>query len=135
MSLTLGSGPLASNTSGQFNFSLDGAPQHRLLFEDFSRRMRALVGSHTVLDSTRGKLLHESNIHAVYYAPVEDFDRDVLVETDHSTHCPFKGDASYWSVKTADREVENAVWYYPEPSDAAREIKGRVAFWKGVQVS
>ena len=129
MSLTLGSGPLASNPSGHFNFDLDGAPKHRILFEDYQRRMRALVGGHTVVDSTRGKLLHESNIHAVYYAPIDDFDRDALVASDHHTHCPFKGDASYWSLKVGDREVENAVWYYPEPLAESRWLDGYAALY------
>lgn len=129
MSLTLGSGPLASNTPGRFNFSLDQAPKHRILFEDYPRRMRALVDGHTVLDSTRGKLLHESNMRAVYYAPVDDFDRDVLVASDHHTHCPFKGDASYWWLKVGERELENAVWHYPEPLAEAPWLEGYAALY------
>lgn len=131
MSLTFGSGPLASNPTGQFNFSLDAAPRHRLLFEDFPRRMRALVGGQHVLDSSRGMLLHESNIKPVYYAPVEDFVEDLLVPSDHTTHCPFKGDASYWSLKVGDREIENAVWYYPEPLAEAPWLGGYAAlYWE-----
>ncbi len=129
MSLTLGSGPLASNTPGQFNFSLDDAPKHRLLFEDFPRRMRALVGEHTVLDSVRGKLLHESNMRAVYYVPVDDLDGDVLVATDHHTHCPFKGDASYWSLKVRGHEIENAVWHYPAPLPESPWLEGYAALY------
>ncbi len=129
MSLTLGSGPLASNTPGRFNFSLDNAPKHRILFEDYPRRMRAMVDRHTVLDSTRGKLLHESNMRAVYYAPVDDLDHNVLVASDHHTHCPFKGDASYWSLKVGERELENAVWHYPEPLPQAAWLEGHAAMY------
>ena len=124
MTLTFGPAPLGSNPSGHFNFSLDDAPRHRILFEGFPRRMRAFVGDRHVLDSTRGMLLHESNIKPVYYAPIEDFAEDVLVASDHTTHCPFKGDASYWSLKVGDREIENAVWHYPEPVAESPWLEG-----------
>ncbi len=123
MSLTLGSGPLAGTPVGELNFELD-APAHRILFDDYPRRIRALVDGRIVLDSTRGKLLHETGILPRYYAPLEDFDADVLEATDHSTHCPFKGDASYWSIRVDGRTEENAVWYYPEPLPAAPWLEG-----------
>jgi len=127
MSLTFGSGPLASNPTGHFNFDLGDAPKHRLLFEAYPRRMRAFVGERVVLDSTRGKLLHESNMLPVYYCPVEDMADDLLADSDHHTHCPFKGDASYWSLKVDGREIENAVWHYPEPLEASRWLDGYAA--------
>lgn len=48
--------------------------------------------------------------------------------------CPWKGEANYFSLKIADTVNNNAAWYYPEPSDAAKHIKGMVAFWKGVEI-
>ena len=96
MSLTVGAGPLAGKNDARTNYSLEG-PKHQLLWEDYPRRVRALVGEHDVLDSFRGKLLFESGIGPVYYPPIEDFDPDSLVASDHTTHCPFKGDARYWS--------------------------------------
>ncbi len=128
MSLTFGSGPLAGR-HGDLNFSLADAPKHQLLFDDYPRRMRAFVGDRQVLDSTRGKLLFESNIGPVYYCPIEDLESDLLVESDHHTHCPFKGDASYWSVKVGEHEIENAVWHYPEPTDGAPWLKGYAALY------
>jgi uncharacterized protein (DUF427 family) len=129
MSLTFGSGPIASNPTGDLNFPMADAPKHRILFEDYPRRMRAFVGERMVLDSVRGKLLHESNILPVYYAPIEDFAEDLLSPADHSTHCPFKGDASYRSVRVGERVAENAVWHYPEPIDSAPEILGLAAVY------
>ncbi len=129
MSLTFGSGPIASNPTGDLNFSMEAAPKHRLLFEDYPRRMRAFVGERVVLDSTRGKLLHESNMLPVYYAPIEDFAEDLLEQSDHHTHCPFKGDASYWSLKVDGRKIENAVWYYPEPLEQAPWLDGYAALY------
>ena len=128
MTLTLGSGPLAPGR-GDLNFSLDHAPKHQILFEDYPRRMRAYVGDRQVLDSTRGKLLFESNIQPVYYCPIDDLVEELLAESDHATHCPFKGDASYWSLKAGDREIENAVWHYPDPTDEAPWLKGYAALY------
>jgi uncharacterized protein (DUF427 family) len=54
---------------------------------------------------------------------------DLLEESDHTTHCPFKGDASYWSVKVMDKVAENAVWSYPEPVESAPPVAGYQAFY------
>lgn len=124
MTLTRGTGPFSGNGAGSLNFSLDEAPAHRLLFDDYPRRVRALVGSHTVLESTRGKLLYETGIGPVYYLPIEDLDADSLEESDHTTHCPFKGDASYWHLRVGEHSFENAVWYYPDPLPVAGWLKG-----------
>ena len=59
--------------------------------------------------------MHESNHIPLYYFPVEDVRMDLQEKTDNSTHCPYKGDASYWSVKVGDRIAENAVWGYEKP--------------------
>ena len=116
MSLTLGTGPLASAPGGAFNFDLAGAsPKHRIFFADYPLRLRAVAGDRTVVDTTRAKLLYETNIMPVVYAPLEDFDASLLERTDHSTHCPFKGDASYWTVRAGDVVLENAVWAYEDP--------------------
>src|SRR4051812_33354828 len=97
MSLTFGSRPLPAPPPPS-NYSIDG-PAHRLHFEPHPRRLRAVFAGQTVLDTVRGHLLHESNLLPVLYVPVEDLDADALEPTDHSTHCPFKGDASYWSLR------------------------------------
>ncbi len=124
MTLTLGSGPFAANGARSTNFSLDDAPAHRLLYEDYPRRVRALVGGHTVLDSTGGKLLFETGIMPVYYLPVQDLDGASLERSDHSTHCPFKGDASYWHLRVGEHSYDNAVWRYPDPLPAAAWLDG-----------
>ncbi|RFU19793.1 DUF427 domain-containing protein [Geodermatophilus marinus] len=60
---------------------------------------------------------------------------DVLRESGTHTYCPWKGTASYYTVEVDGQRNPDAAWYYPEPRDAAREITGRVAFWRGVEVS
>ena len=61
--------------------------------------------------------------------------REYISFSNHRSSCPWKGQAYYYSLFVNGDMNENAVWYYPEPSEAAAEIKGRVAFWKGVQVT
>ena len=114
MTLTFPGAPLASEPPATTNYAIEG-PRHRLLLHPFPRRVRARFAGEVVLDSTRGALLHESNILPRLYVPLEDVRADLLERTDHATHCPFKGDASYWSVRVGDRVAENAVWTYEEP--------------------
>lgn len=128
MTLTLGAAPLGTNAPNTVNYRLDG-PVHKILFGDFARRVRATFGGRTVLDTTTGRLLHESNILPVLYVPSDDVDQDLLTPTDHSTHCPFKGDAAYWTITVGDRTAENAVWGYPDPNTDALWLKGYQAFY------
>ena len=69
------------------------------------------------------------------YFPADALRQDVIRPSTHTSVCPWKGTASYYSLEVDGRTNENAVWYYPEPKDAAANIRGRVAFWKGVTVS
>lgn len=69
------------------------------------------------------------------YFPLTALDRAVIRPSSHTSVCPWKGTASYYSLSVDGAVNENAVWYYPEPKDAAAGIAGRVAFWKGVQVT
>src|SRR5215216_2142692 len=131
MSLSLGTGPLAGQPGGAFNFDLSEAPAHRIFFSDYPRRLRAVVGDRVVLDTTGAKLLYETGIPPVPYVPLADFDQALLERTDHSTHCPFKGDASYWTVRAGAELRENAVWAYEDPLPEATWLRGYGAlYWK-----
>jgi uncharacterized protein (DUF427 family) len=68
------------------------------------------------------------------YFPPDAVNREHLRESDHHTVCPWKGTASYYDVVVGDKVNANAAWYYPEPKDAAANIKDHVAFWHGVTV-
>ncbi|MDT0377626.1 DUF427 domain-containing protein [Streptomyces sp. DSM 42041] len=126
MSLTLPGGPLARRSPDTVNYRVDG-PAHRLFQHSFPRRVRAHFGGRTVLDSVRGALLHETGLPPQLYVPREDVDDSLLTATDHRTHCPFKGDARYYSVTAGDRTAENAFWHYPDPLPEARWLAGLVA--------
>jgi uncharacterized protein (DUF427 family) len=83
----------------------------------------------TIVDSKRVKLLFETGHLPVYYFPVDDVRMDLLEPTDRSTHCPYKGQASYWTVRAGGRMAENAVWGYQDPLPERTDIKGYVAFY------
>jgi len=69
-----------------------------------------------------------------HYFPPESIDKDLFVASDHTSVCPWKGTASYFSIVVDGERNENAAWTYPNPKDAASEIKDHVAFWNGVEV-
>jgi len=69
------------------------------------------------------------------YFPAESLVSGLTVPSSHTSNCSWKGTAHYLSLKVGEQTNENAVWYYPQPKDAAANIKGRVAFWKGVRVT
>src|SRR5215212_10143847 len=98
MSVTVGTGPFGPRPGGVFNFDL---PRTRGLiwFEDSPRRMRARLGGETVVDSRHAKLLHEQGHLPVYYFPAEEVRMDLLAPSAKHTTCPYKGEASYWSVR------------------------------------
>ena len=85
-----------------------------------------------------GKVLAESDetvvVEGNHYFPRESVSEEFFEESATHTTCPWKGEASYFNVVADGQVNKDAAWYYPEPKDAAKEIKGRVAFWKGVKV-
>ena len=104
-------------------------PSQQIRVEHWPRRVRAVVGDVVVADSTRVLLLLERGHLPVYYFPAGDVRTDVMEPTDKHTRCPYKGEASYWSIKTGDREVANAVWSYLDPLPERTDIKGYMAFY------
>lgn len=132
MSLTLGTAPFGRDPQGTFNFEPAG-PGRVLYFESSPRRVRVTLDGVTVADSVRMKLLHESGHLPVYYFPLDDVDASLLETTDTSTHCPLKGDASYFDLVVGERRVPDAAWTYPDPVAGAPFLAGYVAFfWDAV---
>ncbi len=86
----------------------------------------------------QGKTIAESDdtvvVEGNHYFPPDSIQRDLFRESDRHTHCTWKGDASYYDVVVDGAVNEGAAWYYPEPKEAAANIKNRVAFWKDVVV-
>ena len=86
----------------------------------------------------RDQVLAESHDTVVvennHYFPESSLRKEFFVASDTATHCPWKGQASYYSIVVNGAENKDAAWYYPAPKDAAQQIKGRVAFWRGVKI-
>ena len=84
---------------------------------------------HTIAESA-DTVMVEGN----HYFPPTSVDQGSLEPSDHRSHCSWKGEAHYYHVVVDGQRNENAAWYYPQPLPAAEQIKGRIAFWHGVQV-
>ncbi|OAB75980.1 DUF427 domain-containing protein [Cochleicola gelatinilyticus] len=84
------------------------------------------------------KILAESDKTVViennHYFPPESLNKEYFTETTTHTHCPWKGEASYYTLEVDGKSNPDAAWYYPETSHAAKPIEGYVAFWKGVEI-
>jgi uncharacterized protein (DUF427 family) len=129
VSLTLGNGPLARNDRAADTTATIDGPGHLLWFQEVPSRIRIRFAGETIADTTRAKLLHETRLLPVYYLPRDDVRFDLLEPTDHTTHCPFKGDARYWTLRVGDRVSENVAWGYDEPVDGAPDLAPYVAFY------
>ena len=101
---------------------------HAITIEPHPKRVRVSFGEFCIADSRQALLLREGPLPPVLYFPREDVQMDYLQRTEHSTHCPFKGDASYFSISAGSKVVENAVWTYESPISSVGEIKGYLAF-------
>jgi uncharacterized protein (DUF427 family) len=128
MSLTRNPGPLSGQPGEAVNYRIEG-PAHRLFMQPFPRRVRAVFGGETVVDTTHAVLLHETGLLPMLYFPERDVRPELLQATEHHTYCPFKGTASYWTVRVGDRVAENAVWAYPEPNPESSWLKGYQGFY------
>jgi uncharacterized protein (DUF427 family) len=129
MTLTVGTGPFGQHPAGTFNFELPRT-KGLIYFEDSPRRIRARLGGETIVDSRHAKLLHEHAHLPVYYFPEAEVRMDLLEPSDKRTTCPYKGEASYWSVQAGGKVAADAVWSYPQPLPDAPPLAGYFAvYW------
>jgi len=104
-------------------------PDYKVTLEASPRRVRVKFNGEWVADSTAAHLLFETRHLPVYYFPRGDVRMDLMAPTDHHTFCPYKGRASYWTIRVGDKSSENAVWGYPDPYDEVPALKDFVAFY------
>jgi uncharacterized protein (DUF427 family) len=104
-------------------------PDYRVDVEPCVGRVRVRMGDEVVAESRAALRIRESNHEPVVYLPLSDVRAELIEATAHTTFCPFKGEASYWSVKLPDRVEENVIWGYPRPFEEVAEIAGYVAFY------
>jgi uncharacterized protein (DUF427 family) len=106
-------------------------PDYRVDLATEPRRVKVMFGDMTVADSSAALRVEETGHGPVYYFPEKDVRLDLMRPTDHHTRCPYKGQASYWSIELpgSDRRAENAVWGYPSPYDEVSGLAGYYAFY------
>ena len=104
-------------------------PDHPITISSNGRRVRVRFGDRIVADTTRALTLQEAHYPPVHYIPRADADMNALTRTAHHTHCPYKGEASYFTIEADGRTAENAVWTYEQPFPAVVEIKEYLAFY------
>ena len=104
-------------------------PGYQMEFEPSAKRVKVVFNGEVVADSTRAMILRETRHAPIYYLPRADVRGEYLVRSDHLTYCPFKGNASYWTLKVGDKTAENAVWSYEAPFEDAAVIKDYMAFY------
>jgi uncharacterized protein (DUF427 family) len=110
------------------NMKLPG-PDHPITITSNPKRVRVSVGETVIADSTHALTLKEAKYPAVQYVPREDARMELLQRTDRVTHCPYKGDASYFSIRADGKVIENSIWTYETPFPAMAEITGHLAFY------
>lgn len=104
-------------------------PHKRVDVLPSSRHVRIVVASETVAESRRPHLLFETGLPTRYYLSPEDVRQDLLEPSSRQTVCPYKGTASYWSVRAGDQVAENIVWSYLDPLPECPRIKGLLSFF------
>ena len=102
---------------------------HPIAITPSARRVRVHFAGRVIADTSRALTLKEAHCPPVQYIPREDVDMSAFTRTTRHTHCPYKGEASYFTLAVGDRSSENAVWSYEQPFLAVQEIAGHLAFY------
>ena len=105
-------------------------PDHPITITPNDKRVRVTFAGKVIANSTRALTLNEASYPPMHYIPRADADMSLLTPTAHATHCPYKGDASYFTIQADGRSAENAVWSYEHPFPAMAEIEGHLAFYR-----
>jgi uncharacterized protein (DUF427 family) len=104
-------------------------PDHPITITQNPKRVRVTADGVVIAETTHALTLKEASYPAVQYVPRADAKMELLARTDRVTHCPYKGDANYFSVNTPGKVIENSIWTYEKPFPAMAEITGHLAFY------
>jgi uncharacterized protein (DUF427 family) len=104
-------------------------PDHPITISASPRRIRVTAGDTVIAETSHALSLKEASYPAVQYVPRADAKMELLKRTERVTHCPYKGDASYFSIAADGKTIENAIWTYETPFPAMAEISGYLAFY------
>jgi uncharacterized protein (DUF427 family) len=108
---------------------MDRPKEHPITIEPTTKRVRVHFNGRVVADTTRAITLREATLPPVQYIPREDADMSLLERTAHKSHCPYKGEAAYYTIRTDGRAADNAIWTYENPYPEVAPIKGHLAFY------
>jgi len=106
-------------------------PDHPITIEKSGKRVRVTFAGKVIADTSAALTLMEASYPPAYYIPRADADMSALEKTTHHSHCPYKGEASYFTIHAGGRTADNAVWSYEQPYPAMTAIKGHLAFYPG----
>jgi len=107
----------------------DSASAHAIEIAPFGGRVRIRFGGEIAADSAHALMLEEGSLPPVFYLPRGDARMERFIPSDHRSHCPFKGDATYFDLEAGGCVQKNAVWTYESPLPAAAAIAGHLAFY------
>ena len=105
------------------------ATQHKIEYQPSSQHVQVLVDGVTVADTNNSLFVHETGHPLRYYIPQADLDMQFFTAIDKQTHCPYKGDASYYNVVVNNETYAGIAWTYAEPIADAAQLQGTVGFW------
>lgn len=108
---------------------LKPGPDHPISIEPARKRWRAFYAGHVIADTEDAMILKEANLPPVVYFPRQDVAMEYMARTDRATHCPYKGDAAYYTLTMDGQIAENAVWTYEHPFPGMEAIEDRLAFY------
>jgi uncharacterized protein (DUF427 family) len=106
-----------------------GTPDHPIAISRAAIRVRVRFAGHTVAETANALSLREASYPRVLYIPRQDVDLTVLVRSELKTRCPYKGEASYYSIRVDGKTAQNAIWTYEQPLADVAEIAGHMAFY------
>ena len=104
-------------------------PDHPITITPNAKRVRVTADGVVIAETSHALTLKEASYPAVQYVPRSDANMALLARTERTTHCPYKGDASYFSINANGKSIENSIWTYETPFPAMTEIAGYLAFY------
>ncbi len=104
-------------------------PDYPLEIAPSGKSVRVTLGGEVIAETSHALVMTESDYSPAYYIPLGDVRLDLMEKTNHSSHCPFKGNASYWTINAGGQTAENAVWSYEMPFDEVALIRETMSFY------
>ena len=124
---------MSNPSSAEHHHATPDGAEPRIHIEPCTRTVQATFNGEIVAKSDGALILHERGYPPRIYFPMHDVRMDLLTSTDRSTHCPFKGDASYWTVANNGEQAPDAAWAYRRPIDSVAPIKDHLSFADPIQ--